>query len=122
MKTIDDKIAGIISALEMELAGIANHPVHYDLNKVVAGPFKVTKIWFDLLDDHPTLGVTYKEKSAKDGKERDIFRAVRIGVALAVVQVWADNLHLLLGMILKHKDHKINLSSIEELHQELLKQ
>jgi hypothetical protein len=104
MMTINDKLVDLISELELELQSFVRFPEYIEINET-AGPYTVSRIWFDELDNVPTLGVTYTEVSVKNKKKLNIFKPVRIGVAMSIIDIWREALPELIKKLLDHAPH-----------------
>lgn len=107
MMTIDDKLVDLISELELELQSFVRFPEYIEL-QASAGPYTVSRIWFDELDNVPTLGITYVEISVKNEKRLNIFKPIRIGVAIALVDVWRRHLPKLIEKLTCHAPQGVN--------------
>lgn len=112
MKALDENLATKISDLEMELSTFARHPSYLVIDKEV-GPYQITRIWFDDLDGQPTLGVTYEERSVKNGKKINIFRAVRIDTPPCLVDVWRKSIFVLVQKIAAQGSEEENPKYVE---------
>ena len=118
MNPLDEETQEMISDLEMALVSYARHPAHIELDEKV-GPYTLKRVWFDELDGQPTLGVTWQEDSVKSDKKMHIFKPVRTGTPVVLVELWRKSIFVLIQEIAKQHKARLIPEEIQDLVQEL---